>query len=257
MLPSALLFTSLTASLSAQDTDELTILSRRASQLSRIGNFAEAIPISQRVLALAEQRFAPNHPDVAVALGSLAYLYLARDRHAEAEPLYRRLLSIYESVPGYDDGQVWTVLTRLATVYRAQGRETDADTLTTRAQAIEKKITVPFEVDIRSDSEIITLDLKRMRLTDCGVVSFEVKDLEKFLSLVGSVERAQRNLPLSITSAFRRILGDKTSTQIREQAEAIAREIKQIIETDMDYTGVFVKEIKADLRACVTPIRSE
>jgi tetratricopeptide (TPR) repeat protein len=260
MLPSALLFTFLTAPLSsqqaAQDIDDLTILSRRASRLVRIGNFVEAIPVSQRVLVLAERQLPPNHPNLGIALDSLAYLYLAQSRYAEAEPLYRRLLSIYESVPGYDDGQVWTVLTRLAIVCRALGRETEAEVLTTRARSIEDKISVPFNVYI-SPAEIITLDLKRMRLTDCGTLLFEVKDFDQFLTFVGGVERAQSDLPLFIMSAFRRVLGDKTSTQIREQTDAVTREIKQSIETQVDYMGVFVREIKTDLRTCVAPIRSE
>src|SRR5262245_7140175 len=167
-LPSALLFTLLMASLSplaaAQELDDLINLSRRASRLDRIGNFAEAIPVSQSVLVLAERQLPPNHPNLAIALDSLAYLYLAQSRYAEAEPLYRRLLSIYESVSGYNDGQVWTVLTRLAIVCRALGRETEAEVLTTRARSIEEKISVPFNVYI-SPAEIITLDLKRMHLT--------------------------------------------------------------------------------------------
>ena len=161
----ALLLTVLAGALPAQPPaqagDEIEVLRRQASQLSRAGKYAEAIPISQRALMLAEQRFSPVDPKVAPALNDLAYLYFALNCHSEAEPLYRRLLSIHDNDPGRDDGDVWGVLRRLEAVYDAQGRENEAAPLAARARAIESKVSAPYDVGIASQ-EIITTDLQAL-----------------------------------------------------------------------------------------------
>ena len=252
----ALLLTVLAGALPAQPPaqagDEIEVLRRQAGQLSRAGKHAEAIPISQRALMLAEQRSSPVDPKVAPVLDDLAYLYFAVQRHSEAEPLYRRLLSIHDSDPGRLDGDVWIVLRRLEAVYGALGREIEAAPLAARARAIESKVSAPYDVGIPSQ-EIITTDLKRLQLTDCGTIRFDVVEPQKFLIYYGSVERARRSNGTVITSLVRRTLGSKTSTQIIEQAKSVAQEIKQLIDTDVEHAGISVRQINADLGACAIP----
>ena len=252
----ALLLTVLAGALPAQPPaqagDEIEVLRRQASQLSRAGKYAEAIPISQRALMLAEQRFSPVAPKVAPALNDLAYLYFALNRHSEAEPLYRRLLSIHDNDPGRDDGDVWGVLRRLEAVYDAQGRENEAAPLAARARAIESKVSAPYDVGIASQ-EIITTDLKRLQLTDCGTIRFDVADPQKFLIYFGSVERARRYNGIAITSLLRRLLGSKTSTEIIEQAQSVVQEIRQLIDLDVEHAGISVRDMNVDLRSCATP----
>jgi tetratricopeptide (TPR) repeat protein len=256
-LLSSVIATSLLAQLLAQQPsqagDEIDALRQQASRLSRAGKFAEAIPISRRALALAEQRFAPDHPKVADTLKDLAYLYFVEQRHAEAEPLYRRVLRIYETVPGHDDGEVWYTLRYLKAISDGQDRRADVDALAARMQAIESRISAPFDVMIEPQ-EIISTDLKRFRLTDCGPISFEVNDPQSFLIQYGSVERARRFNRLVITSLFRRTLGGRSSAQIRDQAAAIAQEIKQLIDAEVNSAGLSVRAMTADLRTCAAPV---
>ena len=64
------------------------------------GRYAEAEPLLQRVLAIDEKVLGPEHPNVAISLGTLAGLYLYQGRYAEAEPLLQRALAIQEKTLG-------------------------------------------------------------------------------------------------------------------------------------------------------------
>ena len=48
----------------------------------------------RRALAIDEQSFGPDHPEVAIRLNNLAQLLKATSRLAEAEPLMRRMVEI-------------------------------------------------------------------------------------------------------------------------------------------------------------------
>ena len=54
----------------------------------------------RRALAIDEQSYGPEHPDVARDLNNLAQLLQATNRLAEAEPLMRRALAIDEQSYG-------------------------------------------------------------------------------------------------------------------------------------------------------------
>jgi tetratricopeptide (TPR) repeat protein len=250
-LLAALLAACLATSLPAQQTDddEIETLRRQASELSRERRFAEAVPISERALMLVERQFDPTHLRIAEALGDLAYLHLAQKHYAEAEPLYRRLLSIRER--GAEDGRLWLVLNSLEQIYDAQGRGADAGAFAARARAIEQRVSAPFEVDI-VPGEIITTDLKRMGLADCGKVWFKVDDPRMLLMSFGDIEQARSRGRLIIASALRRVLGNMTSADVRQQAEAIATEVKRTINRDVSYTGYSVRDIAVNFGACVT-----
>lgn len=61
-------------------------------QLSNQGKYAEAAPIAQQALTLAEQTLGRDHPRTLSSVNNLAYLYQAQGRYKEAEPLYQRAL---------------------------------------------------------------------------------------------------------------------------------------------------------------------
>jgi len=54
------------------------------------GRYAEAEPLYQRSLAIAEKVVEPEHPSMGQCLNNLAELYRAQGKYAEAEPLYQR-----------------------------------------------------------------------------------------------------------------------------------------------------------------------
>jgi tetratricopeptide (TPR) repeat protein len=61
------------------------------------GRSADAEPLYQRSLTVAEKALGPEHPFIGIVLNNLAKLYIDQGRFAEAEPLYRRTVSILES----------------------------------------------------------------------------------------------------------------------------------------------------------------
>ncbi len=104
---------------------EAARLNRQIAQLKAAGKYAEAIPLAQKALALAEKKGATS-PDVANALDTLASLYEAQNNYAEAEPLLKRSLAIREQTPGQPG--VAASRERLAVSYDKLGRAADAQT---------------------------------------------------------------------------------------------------------------------------------
>jgi hypothetical protein len=65
-----------------------------ATLLWTTNRLAEAEPLMRRALAILEQSYGKEHPDVATGLNNLAQLLETTDRPTEAEPMYRRGLAI-------------------------------------------------------------------------------------------------------------------------------------------------------------------
>jgi CHAT domain-containing protein/tetratricopeptide (TPR) repeat protein len=123
-------------------------LNSQVVALNQAGRYGEALPIAQRVLALAEQLRGPDHPEVATCLNNLAELYRALGRYADAEPLYQRALAIWEKAFGPDDIDVGTALNNLALLYKAEGRLVEAEPLYRRALAIWEKELSPDHLEV-------------------------------------------------------------------------------------------------------------
>jgi tetratricopeptide (TPR) repeat protein len=98
--------------------------------------YAEAEPMLRRALAISEQSFGRDHPNVASDLNNLAQLLKATNRLGEAEPLIRRALAIAEASFGRDDPNVATCLNNLAQLLQATNRLGEAEPSMRRALAI-------------------------------------------------------------------------------------------------------------------------
>lgn len=122
-------------------------LAQNLNNLARLyqdqGKFAEAEPLYQRTLAIAEKAQGPEHPDVAASLNNLAWLYHDRGKFAEIEPLYGRALAILEKALGPEHADVGQSLNNLAGLYSSQGKYADAEPLYRRALAILEKALGP------------------------------------------------------------------------------------------------------------------
>ena len=82
-----------------------------------------AEPLIRRALAIDEQSYGPDHPEVAIPLSNLAALfYQETNRLAEAEPLMRRALAIFEASLGPDHPSTGTVRNNLAALEAAVGK---------------------------------------------------------------------------------------------------------------------------------------
>ena len=90
----------------------------------------------RRALAIDEQSYGAEHPNVAIDLNNLAQLLQDTNRLGEAEPLMRRALAIDEAAYGPDHPEVGTDANNLGFVLRDLGDLEGAKAHYERALAI-------------------------------------------------------------------------------------------------------------------------
>ncbi len=130
----------------ADEADRRSIPEPTARLMNQLGLFYDsraewslAEPMYRRALAIDEQSYGPDHPEVATDLNNLAELLRATNRLAEAEPMYRRALSIDEQSYGPDHPNVATDLNNLAGLLRATNRLAEAEPMYRRVLAIDEQ----------------------------------------------------------------------------------------------------------------------
>ena len=64
-----------------------------------------------------------EHPNLAIRLNNLAFLYQVQGRYTEAEPLYRRSLGIFEKVLGKGHRSTETVRANYASLQKEMKQE--------------------------------------------------------------------------------------------------------------------------------------
>ena len=80
-----------------------------------------------------------NHPDYAVSLNNLAWLYACQGDYARAEPLYRQSLEISKKALGENHPDYAASLNNLAELYCSQGDYAQAGPLCLKSLAIKKQ----------------------------------------------------------------------------------------------------------------------
>jgi len=89
-----------------------------------------------RALAVFEDRYGPDHFEVAMTCANLAVLAGDQGHAQQAEALGRRSLRILAAVLGPQDAEVGLTLLNLAAAVAEQGRRAEAAVLMARAAAI-------------------------------------------------------------------------------------------------------------------------
>ena len=131
-------------------------------QLCYEGKFAEATPLAQESLRIAEATYGPEHLNVARSLNNLAVVYYKQGRYAEAEPLLKRALALHQKVQGPDHPDVATALCDLAALYYVQGRYADAEPLYQRALTIRQKVLGPEDPDVKEVADNLALIRRKL-----------------------------------------------------------------------------------------------
>jgi tetratricopeptide (TPR) repeat protein len=90
------------------------LLNELGHLLKAKADYVEAEPLTRRALAIAEARYGPDNPNVAIHLNNLAELLRTTNRIPEAEPLYCRALAIDEQSYGLNHPEVAIDLNNLA-----------------------------------------------------------------------------------------------------------------------------------------------
>ncbi len=115
-----------------------------------MGEYAKALPLYQRTIAIEEKALGPEHPSVARSLNNLAALYQDMGEYAKALPLYQRSLAISEKALGPEHPSVATRLNNLALLYQAMGEYAKALPLYQRSLAISEKALGPEHPSVAS-----------------------------------------------------------------------------------------------------------
>jgi tetratricopeptide (TPR) repeat protein len=102
----------------------------------RRGDYAAAIELHERALAIKERLFGANHPAVGVTLVNLANAENSRGDSARTEQLYRRALAIFESELGPQHPSVASCANNLGSVTSDRGRYREAIAFYERALQI-------------------------------------------------------------------------------------------------------------------------
>jgi tetratricopeptide (TPR) repeat protein len=127
------------APVSVSDYQSAENLNKSAVRLYKHGQYSEAEPILERVLAIREKALGSDHPDTATSLNNLAMLYEKQGRYQEAIPLLERSLTICERVLGADHPDTIISLNNVAIGYVSQGRYKEAVPLLERALAVREQ----------------------------------------------------------------------------------------------------------------------
>ncbi|WAS91558.1 serine/threonine-protein kinase [Nannocystis punicea] len=127
----------------ASPLEQAHLDSRLAAVVDVVGDYAEAVRLHARALAVREQELGPWHPDVARSLVGLAAARHALGELAAAGELYERALGLEERVFGPEHPDVALILHNLAGVRYSAGALDDAARLYERALAISERALGP------------------------------------------------------------------------------------------------------------------
>ncbi len=120
-----------------QAKEAITLITNaRASRAD--GYFSRSEVQYLRALAMVEQAYGPQSPDLTPALNGLAELYFDWARYTEAETLSRRSAALVEASLGPRHPLLATALQDLAAIYHVQGQYAKAEPLYLRALAIRE-----------------------------------------------------------------------------------------------------------------------
>ena len=130
----------------------------KALELFRAGRYEASVPYFQRALDLAEARFGPDDPTLAVEVNNLAEAYRLSDQLDKAESLYLRAVELDERAGAHNGVGLATSLNNLALVYREQNRLEEAERLSVRSLKLLEEDLGPSHPDVaRSLNNLGTL----------------------------------------------------------------------------------------------------
>lgn len=148
----ACLLVSLLGTVAGQDRNaqlaEAESLYDQAGKLHNAGQFAQAIPLAERALAIIEKLNGKRHPTVAAVLNLLGSLYEEQLDYAKAEQSHLLALTIYMETVGPEHSFVASAATGLASFYMNTGEIEKAEILFGRALVIYEKVSGPESLEV-------------------------------------------------------------------------------------------------------------
>ncbi|TRU73424.1 MAG: tetratricopeptide repeat protein, partial [Microcystis viridis Mv_BB_P_19951000_S69] len=105
-----------------------------------MGQYEQALPLSQQALEIIGKILGTDHPDYATCLNNLALLYQSMGQYEQALPLSQQALEIHGKILGTDHPKYSTCLNNLALLYQSIGQYEQALPLHQQALEITGKI---------------------------------------------------------------------------------------------------------------------
>ena len=147
----SLLASSTIISQSAQEPPELaqaTELTNSVAKLFKEDKFDEALPLARRALEIRERLLPRTDPRLAMSLGYVGDLYVAKRDYDNAKKTFERLLQLQEEQGGPNDVKLASTLDRLAVLYNRDGKPAKAEELYQRALALREKALGPEDIQV-------------------------------------------------------------------------------------------------------------
>ncbi|MBS0556466.1 MAG: serine/threonine protein kinase [Proteobacteria bacterium] len=107
--------------LGPENPSTVDALNVQAVLTSETGQYAQAEPLFQNVLAMEKRLYGPNAPKTLDSMNDLAVMYLQSQRYAQGEELLKELLQRDTEIYGADSAMVNNVVSNLAGALRQQG----------------------------------------------------------------------------------------------------------------------------------------
>lgn len=118
-------------------------LSEQVVQLQENGRIAEAIPIAQQVVRVAEATYGPADRHLGLSLNVLGVLLEDEEKFNDADATLHRALDVMTRSSGMESSDTASVLGNLGELYRLEGRYPEAERLTQQCLQIRQKVSGP------------------------------------------------------------------------------------------------------------------
>jgi len=162
---SLLLGSVLAFAVEAQPADWSTLFVR-AMRLKEAGQYAQAIPLAEQALTLAQAQYGPENRSVGLALNLLGQLYTAEGKYDEAEAFLKRALDIYHRWFGAQSPESAGVLNNLGRLYLDRGRPEQAVSVLQEALARFEQAYGPENHRLRYTLELLAEAYQAMNRPD-------------------------------------------------------------------------------------------
>jgi CHAT domain-containing protein/Tfp pilus assembly protein PilF len=132
-------------------------MSEQVVQLRDRGKIAEAIPLAQETVRVAEATFGPQDRHLGLSLNALGVLLTSQEKFADADAALRRALAIMVKASGAESRDVASVLDNLGDLYRNRGQYPDAEKFMQQALATHEKVLGPNDPNVATDAGNLAL----------------------------------------------------------------------------------------------------
>lgn len=132
-------------------------LSERLVQLKEQGRIAEAIPVAQQVVRIAEATYGPADRHLGLSLNVLGVLLEDQEKFEEADTTLHRALEVMTRASGADSSDAASVLGNLGELFRLEGHYPEAEKFTQRCLQIRQKVSGPDDPNLATSASNLAM----------------------------------------------------------------------------------------------------